>query len=250
MSSTPIRRRTSLTLCSLLAAQPAFAEIQTSRDVHGVSYIRSEPGAAIGAPAAGAPRPLARVRFAPQALAALPRAAWVSSPSDFRLRPFPKPVVAAINPAPAAPATPAAPIAGTGGSWARRTRYADTIANTAQAHGLDPALLHAVIHAESSFNPNAVSRAGAMGLMQLMPATAARFGVTDAFDPAANIGGGAHYLRVLIDQFGQLPLALAAYNAGENRVIRSGYAIPPIEETQTYVSRVLAFYDRYRREVQ
>ena len=115
--------------------------------------------------------------------------------------------------------------------------------------GLEPALIHAVISAESAFNPTAVSHAGAQGLMQLMPATAKRFGVTDPFDPIANIRGGARYLRWLLDQFQRLDLALAGYNAGENAVIRYGRQIPPYRETQTYVARVMDFYQHYRQEL-
>ncbi|MDQ2695555.1 MAG: lytic transglycosylase domain-containing protein [Pseudomonadota bacterium] len=127
-----------------------------------------------------------------------------------------------------------------------RRRLAGDIDRIAGEFSLDPALLHAVISAESAFNPVAVSPKGAMGLMQLMPATARRFGVADPYDPVANIVGGARYLRWLLDQFQQLTLALAAYNAGENAVIRHGNAIPPFQETQTYVARVLKFYDHYR----
>jgi len=103
-----------------------------------------------------------------------------------------------------------------------------------------------VISAESGYNPNAVSPAGAMGIMQLMPATAQRFGVADPYDPVANMHGGARYLRFLINLFNDLNLALAAYNAGENAVARYGNTIPPYSETQTYVTRVRRFYDQYR----
>ena len=109
-------------------------------------------------------------------------------------------------------------------------------------HGLHPALIRAVIKAESDFDPVAVSRAGAVGLMQLMPHTAARMDVRDAYDPDDNIGGGTKYLRQLLDRFrGNLPLALAAYNAGEHVVDRYR-ALPPIQETRQYVSKVLRYY--------
>lgn len=133
-------------------------------------------------------------------------------------------------------------------SSSRRKLYTQAIQSVAAQYRLEPALLHAVITAESAYDPLAVSRAGAMGLMQLMPATAQRFGVGNAFDPTENLHGGARYLRLLLDQFQQLTLVLAAYNAGENSVIRNGYAIPPFEETRVYVARVLDLYDRYRRE--
>jgi len=117
---------------------------------------------------------------------------------------------------------------------------------SARRHNLDPALLQAVIEAESNFNPKAVSRAGAMGLMQLMPTTAAALGVEDPFDEQANLQAGSRYLRQLLDEFEQLPLALAAYNAGENAVRRFGNTIPPYPETQTYVRRVMNYYYRNR----
>lgn len=129
---------------------------------------------------------------------------------------------------------------------ANRRYYAGAINQIAGQYGLDPNLMHAVISAESGYNPNAVSPAGAMGIMQLMPATAQRFGVINPYDPVANMHGGARYLRFLINLFNDLNLALAAYNAGENAVARYGNTIPPYSETQTYVTRVRQFYDQYR----
>jgi soluble lytic murein transglycosylase len=109
-------------------------------------------------------------------------------------------------------------------------------------HQLHPALIRAVIKAESDFDPMAVSRAGAVGLMQLMPQTAVRLDVRDLYDPEDNIGGGTKYLRQLLDRFrGNLPLALAAYNAGEH-VVEHYRTLPPIDETRQYVRKVLRFY--------
>jgi len=130
---------------------------------------------------------------------------------------------------------------------AKRQRYASIIAAAARKHNLDPNLVHAVISAESAYNPRAKSSAGAMGLMQLMPATAKRFGVSNAYDPVANIQGGTRYLRWLLNYFnGNVNLALAGYNAGEGAVVKYNYQIPPYKETKTYVSRVLQFYNHYR----
>lgn len=111
----------------------------------------------------------------------------------------------------------------------------------AASEQVSPHLLEAVIAVESGYNPRAVSPKGAQGLMQLMPATASRFGVVDPFDPRENVRAGARYLKQLLELFGgELRLALAAYNAGEQAVIRSGHRIPPYAETQRYVPRVLA----------
>jgi soluble lytic murein transglycosylase-like protein len=126
-----------------------------------------------------------------------------------------------------------------------RSQFAGLIDEAASRHGLDPALLHAVIRAESSYNPAALSNKGAIGLMQLMPATAARYGV-DPYDPAENIIGGARYLSDLIEMFqSDIRLAVAAYNAGENNVIKYGNKVPPFQETQNYVTRVLGYYNRF-----
>ncbi len=120
--------------------------------------------------------------------------------------------------------------------------YADLINRTAREHGIDPDLIKAIIRVESNFNPVAVSRKGAQGLMQLMPTTAADHAVSDTFDPAQNVAGGVRYLRKLLDLFGgDLRLALAAYNAGENAVLRY-HGIPPYRETQQYVRKVLALH--------
>lgn len=126
-----------------------------------------------------------------------------------------------------------------------RERYALPVAHAAADTGLPEGLLHAVIQAESNYNPDAVSHKGAVGLMQLMPETARRFGVADARDPAANVLGGARYLKTLLAMFdADLPLALAAFNAGPAAVLRSGRAVPPYAETQRYVPRVLELYRR------
>lgn len=119
-----------------------------------------------------------------------------------------------------------------------------TIERTSRRHGLDASLLRAVIQVESGYDPNARSPKGALGLMQLMPATARRYGVKDALDPVQNLRGGAAYLRDLLAMFNQdVRLALAAYNAGEQAVTRHGGRIPPYAETQRYVPAVLAVYD-------
>lgn len=116
------------------------------------------------------------------------------------------------------------------------------IAELARAQAIDPRLVQAVIEVESAWNPRARSPKGALGLMQLMPQTAARLGVHDPFDPRENVAGGIRHLRSLLDKFrGDLSLALAAYNAGENVVSARG-GIPPYRETQDYVKRISSLY--------
>jgi len=128
----------------------------------------------------------------------------------------------------------------------RELEYA--VSRAAQQYHLQPALLLAVMKAESSFNPVAVSKAGAVGLMQLIPETALRHGVRNLYDASENIAGGAKHLRYLLDRFhGNVRLALAAYNAGEHKVDRYG-KIPPYKETQNYVKKVLAYYRSYKKD--
>lgn len=129
------------------------------------------------------------------------------------------------------------------------TRYDDLIVKKAAKYRMDSSLVKAIIKAESNFNHRAVSPVGARGLMQLMPTTAASLQVQDSFHPENNVDGGVRYLRYLMNLFNDnLPLVLAAYNAGENAVLRYNNRIPPYPETQTYVKRVLQYLDEYRRQ--
>jgi membrane-bound lytic murein transglycosylase B len=129
-----------------------------------------------------------------------------------------------------------------GAALLRQSIYGELIAATAQTHGVDPILVQALIQVESNYKPRAKSHKGAMGLMQLMPATAREYRVRNAYDPKANIDAGVRKLKALIDKWG-VDLALAAYNAGEGAVMRFN-GIPPYRETQNYVSRILSIAGR------
>ena len=133
-------------------------------------------------------------------------------------------------------------------NWQKnQKKYDSTIRSVAKIYKLPHALLHAVITAESSYNPNAISRAGAVGLMQLMPETAKQYGVSNRRDPKQSIYGGTRYLRYLLKLFNNdVILALAAYNAGEGAVKKFGNKIPPYKETRNYVNKVIKYYKKYR----
>jgi soluble lytic murein transglycosylase-like protein len=130
-----------------------------------------------------------------------------------------------------------------------RQQVSEAVASASAQTSIDPALIHAVIRVESNYNTRAVSRRGAQGLMQLMPSTARRFNVTNPYDPAQNVLAGAQYLRELHTLFnGNMPLILAAYNAGPKAVSKNHMRIPPFMETRLYVPKVLDAYRRIRAE--
>ncbi|HSS19604.1 MAG TPA: lytic transglycosylase domain-containing protein [Pyrinomonadaceae bacterium] len=121
------------------------------------------------------------------------------------------------------------------------------IVESGRRNSVDPLLLYSIMHQESTFKPRAMSNKGARGLMQLMPGTASRFGVSNIWDPKQNIEGGSRYMRFLLDTFdGDVKLALAGYNAGEGAVMKYGYRVPPYSETQEYVRRISKRYDLIR----
>jgi len=131
----------------------------------------------------------------------------------------------------------------------RREALGPLIDQVAYRHGLDPALVRAITHVESRFNANALSPAGAAGLMQLMPATAKRYGTANRMDPAQNLDAGARYFKDLLAQYsGNVALALAAYNAGEGSIERHAKNVPPYRETMLYVPEVLTRYESYRQD--
>jgi len=128
-----------------------------------------------------------------------------------------------------------------------RVRYAPLIKQLASEYGVDVALVKAVVHAESYFNPNATSKKGASGLMQLMPTTAALYGISDLYNPSKNIEAGVRHLRYLLKRYKHsLPFAIAAYNAGETAVTQYK-GIPPYKETKRYVKKVLRYHSYYSR---
>lgn len=154
----------------------------------------------------------------------------------------PPPIVVEKPPAPPLTAARVIPV-----SPAVRAQFASMIAKVAREHKLEPSLLHAIVTVESGFDPQAKSPAGAIGLMQLMPDTAARFGVKDIWDPLENLQGGARYLRYLMKLFkDDMDLVLAAYNAGEGAVMQAGNKIPNYAETRAYVPSVLTQYEHHK----
>ncbi len=149
----------------------------------------------------------------------------------------PLPALAPPEPQSAAPTAPS-PAA------QNPARLEDVVANASSRHQIDPDFINSVIHAESGFNPHAVSPKGAQGLMQLMPQTASKLGVVNAFDPAANVEGGTAYLRELLEKYNyDMIKALAAYNAGPQRVAQY-HGVPPYRETQAYVARIVREFNR------
>jgi soluble lytic murein transglycosylase-like protein len=132
---------------------------------------------------------------------------------------------------------------------ARGERFHPLIVRVSRAHNVDPALVKAIIMAESGYNPQAVSKDGARGLMQLMPGTADSLGVQDIFDPEENVSGGVKYLKNLLNEFGgEIKLALAAYNAG-SRKVKTYKGVPPIGATQVYINKVIKYYQDYRKRL-
>ncbi len=218
-----------LGLAALGASPAASAQIWMSRSADGSLHFTNvptqrRPGAQVFISGRDTPRPAATGASAePSQVIALPPAPTVSAETRARY------LETARDPG-------------------RYSRYDGFIREAAQLYQLPEAFLRAVIKQESDFNPWSVSSSGALGLMQLLPSTAASMTVTDPFDPRQNVLGGARYLRTIANTFnGDLVLTIAAYNAGSGAVIRYG-GVPPYEETQHYVRQVLRYYYEYRSQ--
>jgi soluble lytic murein transglycosylase-like protein len=206
-------------LCAAMAQRPAHASIQAWEDHDGIHLSNTE---------------------APQAGADVLEEAGDARPGLVSLAP--SSVDAAADAAPAGPDIRRL-VAHDPRTAARLARYAPLVSSAARLHGVDAALLHAVVAIESAYNPQARSARGAIGLMQVMPATAARYGIRNLEDPGENLRAGCLYLRDLLQLFHEnIDLAVAAYNAGENAVLRHGNRIPPYPETLRYVPQVVEIY--------
>jgi soluble lytic murein transglycosylase-like protein len=224
----------------LLFALIAFTSLQASAQ-EGARYrfdnFDTRDGVRVQAPAK--PKPAAQGRR----LKLTARTVEPSAPSVSR--PFSGSLIPGNTPP--APAAAAAAVKSLGGFSTGDTAIDSYIAESGARNGVDPLLLYSIMHRESSFRRTAVSPKGARGLMQLMPGTAARFGVSNIFDPRQNIEGGARYVRFLLDLFdGDVRLALAGYNAGEGAVMKYGNRVPPYSETQEYVRRISERYELIR----
>jgi soluble lytic murein transglycosylase-like protein len=251
------------TACGVAAAQPTQPVYMSQPDGSGIPHFSNEPqrpGDRLVMYSMVAQVPRIRPTLSAKPLPSVPSTALLrrGAGSDvtmsvvvWRRDPrtdVPRPLPASPPPTPAAP--PLLPLIDEAAVQAlpAGSRSVDAaIRSAARKYRVDEALIRAVIHVESGFNPTAVSPKGATGLMQLMPGTARRFGVANARDPSQNIHGGTNYLRVLLDLFnGDLRLTLAAYNAGEGAVLKYNGRIPPYAETQDYVQLVLGRYQRLR----
>lgn len=209
--------------CCMLATVSAFADIYSYTDSDGVTHFTNIP-----------PRNRRGVKVVVRTKRSTPAARPMSQRTGTIERvPVPQALAARTE---------------SGDTETRRARYEQWIREAAQLYNLPVSFVHAVIRVESNYSANAVSRAGAIGLMQLMPGTAARMGVSNPYDPRQNIFGGTRYLRILANNFnGDLVLTIAAYNAGEGAVERYK-GVPPFEETQRYVKRVIEWYESYGRQ--
>jgi soluble lytic murein transglycosylase-like protein len=223
-----------LTLCALVALASLQASAQNG---YRFDNFDTREGVRVELPPAPAPRarkPAKRLKLTARTSSVVPAAVVPASVAPS----------AEVAPAPAMSAAVAKSLDG----FSTGDAGVDSlIVESGRRHGVDPVLLYAIMHRESAFKRRALSHKGASGLMQLMPATARRFGVRNIWDPAQNIEGGARYMRVLLDMFGgDVRLALAGYNAGEGAVLKYGRNVPPYSETREYVRRITERYAMMR----
>lgn len=253
----------SLALAGLLVAAPAFAQLNTGSPTLGQPSRPSAPGGNLGF--AHVPADEADAPAATAGAMELPAAMRVAQGEVYRYVEDGEVHYSSVRPAPRAGrgrvsretytymescfACALQPDVDFATIRLNTDAYRKEIAAAARDFGVDEAVVRAIIHAESAYDPNAISRVGAQGLMQLMPATARRFGVANVFDIRQNIRGGVQYLAWLLHRFnGNLTLAAAGYNAGEGAVDRYR-GVPPYSETQRYVQRVAVLAERYRGAV-
>lgn len=235
MRNTILTISASLILALPLAAQDRFRTFDNFDTSRGVNVVRPDfvPIAAKQKPE---PKPAAKTAVRGNAVSRTASNRPLVSPSDIT-----------VNRAPAAPQRYDRLNMGLNnqlrGFTTGNSEVDSYIVESSRRHNIDPLLVYATMHQESAFKPRALSHKGASGLMQLMPATARRLGVTNIYDPKQNIEGGVKYLRILMNMFDQnVTLALAGYNAGEGAVIRYGRNVPPFNETREYVRRITARY--------
>jgi len=241
MKKIPLVFALTLLASASAAAQNGSASYRFDNfDVPGGVRVVTPPAPAVK-PARGKLKLTARTSASgSQSSAATP----AQTPGTLRSSEVPPAVSTAVSTAPTLSMADASALDGFSTGDASVDRF---IVDSGTRHGVDPVLLYAIMHRESSFKRNALSPKGARGLMQLMPGTAARFGVTNIFDPRQNIEGGARYVRILLDMFdGDVRLALAGYNAGEGAVLKYGRRVPPYRETQEYVRRISERYELMR----
>jgi soluble lytic murein transglycosylase-like protein len=233
-------------LCALILFSCLTAAAQQAANGYRFDNFDVPGGVRIRQPAAPpAVRPRRALKLTARSVPRAPAAGQTTANSADAYQPFAIP--ASLSSPSQLAATAPSPSAGLGkaldGFSTGDASIDRLIVDSGTRNGVDPVLLYSIMHRESSFKRNALSPKGARGLMQLMPGTAARFGVRNIFDPQQNIEGGARYMRVLLDMFdGDVRLALAGYNAGEGAVLKYGRRVPPYAETQEYVRRISERY--------
>ncbi len=229
------------TLCALILLSSLTATAQQAGNLYRFDNFDVPGGVRIEQPATPAPATRPRRALKLTARTSVPSAVNAAGKSQAAAAPA---ALRSNAPAPSLQMAAAGALDGFSTGDANVDRF---IVESSNRYGVDPLLIYSIMHRESSFKKFALSHKGARGLMQLMPATAARLGVRDIFDPRQNIEGGVKYMRILLNMFdGDVRLALAGYNAGEGAVLKYGRSVPPYRETQEYVRRISQRYSLMR----